>query len=84
MEINNLIPHIESLIFASDKPLTTLEILELVNNAFSFMDEKIMISLSAPFGGQGALPLQSRRSTDDLCQFCSNGCLPCPVVGDLQ
>jgi len=43
MEINNLIPHIESLIFASDKPLTTLEILELVNNAFSFMDEKISL-----------------------------------------
>src|SRR5512144_1123586 len=43
MEITNLIPHIESLIFASDKPLTTLEILELVNNAFSFMDEKISL-----------------------------------------
>jgi len=43
MEINNLIPHIESLIFASDKPLTTLEILELVNNAFAFMDEKISL-----------------------------------------
>ena len=41
MEINNLIPHIESLIFASDKPLTTLEILELVNNAFAFMEEKV-------------------------------------------
>jgi segregation and condensation protein B len=40
MEINNLIPHIEALIFASDKPLTTLEIVDLVNNAFSFMDEK--------------------------------------------
>src|SRR5678810_112763 len=43
MEINNLIPHIESLIFASDKPLTTLEILELVNNAFGFMDEKVSL-----------------------------------------
>src|SRR5436189_5135032 len=43
MEINNLIPHIESLIFASDKPLTTLEILELVNNAFGFMDEKVTL-----------------------------------------
>jgi len=32
MEINNLIPQIEALIFASDKPLTTLEIAELVNN----------------------------------------------------
>src|SRR5436190_19972567 len=43
MEINNLIPHIESLIFASDKPLTTLEILELVNNAFAFMEEKVSL-----------------------------------------
>jgi segregation and condensation protein B len=43
MEINNLIPHIESLIFASDKPLTTLEILEFVNNAFAFMDEKVSL-----------------------------------------
>lgn len=41
MEISNLIPHIESLIFASDKPLTTLEITDLINNAFSFMDEKV-------------------------------------------
>jgi segregation and condensation protein B len=43
MEITNLIPHIESLIFASDKPLTTLEIVELVNNAFGFMDEKVSL-----------------------------------------
>lgn len=43
MEITNLIPHIESLIFASEKPLTTLEITDLVNNAFSFMDEKIAL-----------------------------------------
>ncbi|MCW3120104.1 MAG: SMC-Scp complex subunit ScpB [Chitinophagaceae bacterium] len=43
MEITNLIPHIESLIFASDKPLTTLELTELVNNAFSFMEDKITL-----------------------------------------
>ncbi|HEV7621885.1 MAG TPA: SMC-Scp complex subunit ScpB [Flavisolibacter sp.] len=41
MEISNLIPHIESLIFASDKPLTSLEITELINQAFSFMEDKI-------------------------------------------
>jgi segregation and condensation protein B len=41
MEITNLIPHIESLIFASEKALTTLEITDLVNNAFGFMEEKI-------------------------------------------
>ncbi len=43
MEITNLIPHIEALIFASDKPLTTMEITDLVNNAFSFMDEKVSL-----------------------------------------
>ena len=32
MELKELIPHIEALIFASDRPLTTLEITELVNN----------------------------------------------------
>ena len=41
--LTELIPHIESLIFASDKPLTTLEITDLINNAFSFMDEKIQL-----------------------------------------
>jgi segregation and condensation protein B len=43
MEISNLIPHIESLIFASDKPLTSLEITDLVNAAFGFMEEKIFL-----------------------------------------
>jgi segregation and condensation protein B len=41
MEINNLILHVEALIFASDKPLTTLEILDLVNNALGYMDDKV-------------------------------------------
>ncbi len=43
MEITNLIPHIEALIFASDKPLSTLEITELVNNALGFMDDKVSL-----------------------------------------
>lgn len=41
MEISNLIPHIEALIFASDKPLTTLEISDLINQAFGFMEDKV-------------------------------------------
>jgi len=41
MELTNLILHIEALIFASDKPLTTPEITELLNNAFGFMEDKI-------------------------------------------
>src|SRR5688572_25193486 len=43
MEITNLIPHIEALVFASDKPLTSLDITELVNNAFGFMEDKISL-----------------------------------------
>ncbi len=43
MEITNLIPHIEALIFASDKPLTSLDITELVNNAFGFMEDKVTL-----------------------------------------
>lgn len=41
MEIGNIIPHIEALVFASDKPLTPIDITELINNAFGFMDDKI-------------------------------------------
>lgn len=43
MEISTIIPHIEALIFASDKPLTSLEITELMNSAFGFMDEKLTL-----------------------------------------
>jgi segregation and condensation protein B len=43
MEISNLIPHIEALIFASDKPLTALEITDLLNLAFGFMEDKIVV-----------------------------------------
>ncbi len=41
MELSNLIPHIEALIFASDKPLTSAEITELINSAFGFMEDKL-------------------------------------------
>lgn len=41
MEISELIPHIEVLIFASEKPLTAPEITELINNAFGFMEERV-------------------------------------------
>jgi len=43
MEIGTIIPHIEALIFASDKPLTSMEITELINNAFGFMEEKLTL-----------------------------------------
>jgi segregation and condensation protein B len=40
MEISQIIPHIEALIFASDKPLSTLELVDLLNNALGFIDDK--------------------------------------------
>ena len=40
MEISQIIPHIEALIFASDKPLSTMEITELVNNALGFIEDR--------------------------------------------
>ena len=41
MEISNLILHIEALLFASDRPLTSIDLTELINNAFGFMEEKV-------------------------------------------
>jgi segregation and condensation protein B len=43
MEIGTIIPHIEALIFASDRPLTSIELTELINNAFGFMEEKLTL-----------------------------------------
>lgn len=43
MEIANLINHVEALIFASEKPLTAVEIIELINHAFGFMDDKVTL-----------------------------------------
>jgi segregation and condensation protein B len=43
MEIGHIIPHIEALIFASDKPLSPAEITEMINNAFGFMEEKLTL-----------------------------------------
>ena len=40
MELSQIIPHIEALIFASDKPLTTTDLVELVNNALGFIEDR--------------------------------------------
>lgn len=40
MEISQIIPHIEALIFASEKPLQTEEVVELVNNALGFIEDR--------------------------------------------
>ena len=39
-EISTLLPHIEALIFASDRPLTTLELTDYVNNALGFLEDR--------------------------------------------
>jgi segregation and condensation protein B len=43
METTHLISHIEALIFASDRPLTSLDVTDLLNNAFGFMEDKISL-----------------------------------------
>ena len=40
MEISTIIPHIEALIFASDKPLSAPELTEHVNNALGFIEDR--------------------------------------------
>ena len=40
MEISQIIPHIEALVFASDKPLTSFEITEHVNTALGFIEDR--------------------------------------------
>ena len=40
MDLATIIPHIEALIFASDKPLGNLELTELVNNALGFIEDR--------------------------------------------
>ena len=41
MEISIIIPHIEALIFASERPLDTSELVELVNNALAFIEDRV-------------------------------------------
>lgn len=40
MELSQVIPHIEALIFASEKPLGALELAELLNSAVAFIDDR--------------------------------------------
>jgi len=40
MELSQIIPHIEALIFASDKPLGNTEITELINTALGFIEDR--------------------------------------------
>lgn len=40
MELSVIIPHIEVLIFAADRPLSTLELTDMVNNALGFIEDR--------------------------------------------
>ena len=40
MELSLIIPHIEALIFASEKPLPVNELVELLNNALGFIEDR--------------------------------------------
>ncbi len=43
MELSQIIPHIEALVFASEKPLIGVEIVELLNNALGFIEDRATI-----------------------------------------
>ncbi len=45
MELIEITPHIEALIFASDKPLNANEITNLVNSALAFIEDRTTIEL---------------------------------------
>lgn len=40
MELSIIIPHIEALVFASDKPLATNDLTELLNNSIAFIEDR--------------------------------------------
>lgn len=40
MELSLIIPHIEALIFASDKPLSVEDIVQLLNNSMGFIEDR--------------------------------------------
>lgn len=40
MELSTIIPHIEALIFASEKPLAIHDLVELLNNALGFIEDR--------------------------------------------
>lgn len=40
MELSLIIPHIEALIFSSDRPLTSLELSDMLNNALGFIEDR--------------------------------------------
>ena len=40
MDLSQIIPHIEALVFASDKPLSFSELTELLNNALAFIEDR--------------------------------------------
>jgi segregation and condensation protein B len=43
MELSHIIPHIEALIFASDKPLINTELVELLNTALGFIEDRTTV-----------------------------------------
>ena len=64
MELTTIIPHIEALIFASDKPLNTLELVELINNALAFIDDK-----ATPAQVESAIEELSEKYNSELYAF---------------
>ncbi len=41
MEIGQIIPHVEALIFTADHPLPATEVVEMLNNAMAFLEDRV-------------------------------------------
>ena len=64
MELSQIIPHIEALIFASDKPLSHAELVELVNSALAFIEDR-----AAPDQVQAAIEGISEKYNSEFYAF---------------
>ena len=67
MELSEIIPHIEALIFASDRPLTSLELVDLINNAFGFMEQQITLD-------------QTESALEGICEKYNSDFYPFEVI----
>lgn len=64
MELSIIIPHIEALIFASEKPLATNDIVELLNNVLGFIDDR-----ATPEQVEAAIQAISKKYNSEFYAF---------------
>jgi segregation and condensation protein B len=63
-DVSSIVPHIEALIFASDKPLSTAELTDLVNNALGFLEDRVALEQT-----EAALQAIKEKYASDFYSF---------------